>query len=467
MTSSTKPPSHSGPHAPEDRSADELERLRAEVVTLRQRLDRRQRRRAGVSVVRRTSAAVLAAITAFLLVTSVVGVWGARTVLTTDRWVETVAPLPSDPYVAAAVAQYATTQIFEAVDIEQRLRTVLPQQAAFVAGPLTGQLRDTVRKTVTTVLRSDQFRAIWTELNRRLHERVLAVINGTSDVVNVRHDRIDLDLLPLINQVLRALSAQLPTLFGRQITLPDLSSGAIPDNLRARVQDALGVTLPANFAQFTVYDSGQLWAAQKAVAAAKRDLAVFVVATITLLIIAYAVSPWRRRTTVQLGVWLVLAAVAITVILRAVRRQILAEVPAGVYRDGAASAMTSVFGPLRERGWQLLWIGAVLALLAYLVGPGRAPVWLRRRAARSARAAGRWTGRGVGSLASHGPGFVARHTDPLRVGGVVVAVVLALFLSSWAALVTIVLVLAAYEMSVTLIARRAARRPGPEPATPA
>ena len=36
--------------------------------------------------------------------------------------------------------------------------------------------------------------------------------------------------------MLRQLSDQLPTLFGRTITLPDLSSGEIPDNLRARVR---------------------------------------------------------------------------------------------------------------------------------------------------------------------------------------------------------------------------------------
>ncbi len=439
----------SGDPSPGD---DELERLRAEVATLRAELGARTRRGDRGRAVRRTVAAVLAAMAAFALVTSVVGLWAARTTLSTDRWVTTVAPLPQNPAVSAAVAQYATTQLFEVIDVEQRLRTVLPEQAAFVAGPLTGQIRDQVRKVVTEVLRSDRFQVLWVELNQRVHQRMLAVLNGTSDVVIARDDRIELDLLPLINQALRELSAELPTLFGKQLTLPDLSSGAIPENLRERVQEELGVTLPANFAQFTVYDAGKLWAAQQAVATAKRDLALFVGATIVLLIAAFLVSPGRRRTTVQLGMWLVVAAVAITAILRAVRREIIAQVPAGVYRDGVDAAMTSIFSLLRERGVQIIVIGTLLALLAYLIGPGRFPVWLRGQSARVARVTARGVRSGSSVVAAHAPGWIAAHLDPLRIAGVVVAAVLALILSSWTSLLVILILLVAYEAAVTLVA---------------
>ncbi len=429
----------------------ELARLRAEVATLRAELDQRpSRKRTGSQAVRRTTAAVLAAMAAFALVISVVGLWGARTTLNTDRWVATVAPLPQDPKVAAAVAEYASTQLFEVLDVEQRLRTVLPQQAAFVAGPLTGQIREQVRKIVGDVLRSDRFQTVWIELNRQVHQRVLAVVEGDSDVLRARSDRIDIDLLPLINQALREVGDELPTLFGRQLTLPDLSSGEIPANLRERVQDQLGVTLPADFAHFTVYDAGRLWAAQQAVATAKRDLALFLGATILLIIAAYVVSPARRRTTLQLGLWLVVAAVVITAVLRAVRREILATVPAGTYRDGVDATMTSVFSVLRERGTQLLVIGALLALIAYLIGPGRVPVWLRAQAVRGGRA----TGRGARVVAAHAPGWIATHLDPLRIAGVVVAALLVLVLSSWTSLLVVAILLVAYEVAVTLIARR-------------
>ena len=437
--------------APAAPAGDEVAKLRAEVSVLRAQLDTRRRRAAAVAALRRGTAAVLVAVAAFALVASVVGGWAAGTALNTDRWVAAVAPLPQNPQVAAAVADYATNQVFRAIDVEQRLRAVLPEQAAFVAGPITGQLRDAVDKTVTNVLRSDGFHRIWIELNRRAHQRALAVIDGTSDVVAARRNRIDIDLLPLINQTLRELSTQLPTLFGRQLSLPDLSSGAIPDDLRLRLQDALGVTLPADFARFTVYDSGRLWAAQRAVATAKRDLALFVVGTVLLLTGALLVSPGRRRTLLQLGLWLVIAAVTVTAVLRGVRAQLLQEVPAGIYRDGVAATLTTVFSLLRARGVQLIWIGAVLALLMYLAGPGRAPRWLRHRITAGVRA----TSRGARAATANSPKWTAGHLDLVRVGGVVVAATFALLLSSWTALLLIALTLAAFEVLVTVVGRSA------------
>lgn len=429
---------------------DELPRLRAQVYALQARLDRRQRRAATVRMLRRVGAAVLIAVTAFALVMSVVGIWSARTALNTDRWVATVAPLPKDPEVALAVADFATVKLFEAVDVEQRLRAVLPEQAAFVAGPLASQLHAPVRATAAKVLASDQFQRVWTELNRRAHQRALAVIEGDSELVAAHRDRVEIDMLPLINEMLRTLSAQLPTLFGRQLSLPDISSGEIPADLRVRVQDSLGVTLPENFAQFTVYDSGQLWAAQQAVATAKRSLVLFLLSTLVLLVLAFLVSLDRRRTALQLGLWLVIAAVAITAVLRAVRDQILQNVPEGLYRDGAADVLTAVFSQLRTRGWQMLWTGVLLALLMYVIGPGRGPMWLRRNTVRA------WDAIRVGSQAvvARGPQWTSRHLDAVRVGGVAVAVVLALLLSSWTALLAIVLVLAAYELLVTVFATR-------------
>src|SRR5437773_1520516 len=124
----------------------ELATLRTEVSALRARLDTRNRRAHALLALRGVSPAVLVAVTAFGLVASVIGLWAATTTLNTNRWVQTVTPLPQNPAVAAAVSQYTTDQLFQAVDVEQRLRDALPTQAAFVAGPLTGQLHDAIRK---------------------------------------------------------------------------------------------------------------------------------------------------------------------------------------------------------------------------------------------------------------------------------------------------------------------------------
>src|SRR5207248_2916865 len=147
---------------------------------------------------RRVTAGRLMPFPAFGLVASVVGLWAATTTLNTDRWVRTVAPLPQDAAVAAAVSQYTTDQLFDVINVEQRLRDALPPRAAFVAGPLAGQLHDAIQKNVNRVLRSDRFQPVWIAANRQAHQQAMAILNGESKVVaSATENTVRIDLLPL------------------------------------------------------------------------------------------------------------------------------------------------------------------------------------------------------------------------------------------------------------------------------
>ncbi|MFD7668719.1 hypothetical protein [Streptomyces sp. NPDC059788] len=436
-------------------AGSELERLRAEVRELRARAGTGERRRARLLAVRRIVAAVVIALVAVLAVTSVVGVWGARTALDTDRWVATVGALPEDPAVDAAVSAYLADEIFDQLDVEKRLSDALPPRASFVAAPVTGAVHDYVRDSVSKLLATEQFQDLWRSANRFAHTRITAVLEGRSEGVRVQGDTVTLNLLPLVNNLLTALEDRLPTLFGKRLDLPTLSSGEVPPKLHDRIEKALGVSLPADFAQITLYNRQELGQLQQAVLLFKRVLVGLLIAVPLLLGLALWISPNPRRTLLQLGLWLVITVTALSAVLRAVRDQLLGQVPSGVYRDGMRSALWTIFTTLRERGDQLLWLGIVLAVLAYLVGPGRLPVGLRHHTARGARATGRLTvraGRGLARGGSLRP-WVREHADALRVAGVVLAALIALLLSSWTSLLVIAVVLAAYEVAVTLALR--------------
>lgn len=436
--------------------AAELRRLRAEVDRLRARAGAERRRHARLQAVRRAVAAVLAALVAVCAVGAVIGVWAGRTALDTDRWVATVGPLPEDPAVNAALSAYLTEELFDQLHVEQRLSEALPDRASFIAAPVTSSVHDHVRDSVGKLLRTPEFEDLWRSVNRSAHPRIVAVLEDRAKNVSVRGDTVTLNLLPLVNNIVGALEDRLPTVFGKKLDLPPVTSGDVPPGLRDRIERALGVTLPADFAQIRLYDRDRLGQLQEALLFFRRAVVGLVVAVPLLLALALWISPRPRRTLLQLGLWLVVSVTALTAVLRAVRDDLLGGVPSGVYREGVRTALWDVLAPLRERGDWLLWAGVALAVLAYLAGPGRLPVALRHATAQGAQATGRLlsrTGQRGAVSATRARPWIRRNADVLRVGGVAVAVLVALLLSSWTGLLVIAAVLAAYEGAVTLLAR--------------
>ncbi|MQY02106.1 hypothetical protein [Actinomadura macrotermitis] len=438
---------------------EDVQRLRAEVADLRRRLAERPvpRARPGPLRVRRTIAAALVALAGFGLVASVIGVWGARTTLDTDRWVATVAPLPQRPEINAAMAAYLTDQVFDRLDVRKRLAEALPPKAAFLADPVTGAVRDYMREQVQAFMATDRFAALWRQANEFAHAQIVATVKGESSTLTVHDDTVTLNLLPVINDVLVKVSNEMPTLFGRQLRLPALSSAEVPADLRERVQAALGVTLPADFGQITVYHDADLSGFQDAVLLCKRGLFLLVLGTLLCLGLAVWVSPGRRRTLLQFGVAVAIGEVVLAGVLREIRDRMLERVPQGVYREGASAAVHEVFRMLRERGDQMLWLGVAVAAVSYLVGPGRLPVLVRLSIVRGARSL---VGRVRSTAADESlRTWTARHLDALRIGGAVVASLFAFLFPSWTALLVVLVIVAAYEAGVAVLARPATPDP--------
>jgi len=430
----------------------EVQRLREELATANSQLDTRQRRHRRVTVFRQIVAAILVFIAALGVTLSVVGVWAGRTTLNTDRWVATVTPLDKDPAVRAAVSTYMTDQVFKTLNVDQRVQEALPPRAAFLASPLSGQVRGFVKDSVNKVLASEQFAQLWPEINRVAHTQVMAILNNDSKVVRSSGDTVTLNLLPVVNQVLVGLEKQVPTLFGKSVNLPTLTNGEIPAGLQTKVEDALGVKLPANFAAIPIYQGNQLSVAQQTLVQVKQYLTLLVVGTILALVLALWISPRRRRTTLQFGLWLVIFVVTLTALIRNIRTQLVDQVQDPVLRSGVDASVQIVFQTLRERGTQVLWLGIVIAVVAYLAGPGRGAVASRRWAGRAGQFLGERSRR-YGSVAvAEGPGFARANLDALRIGGVVAAGVLLLFFTSWAGLFWIAVLLVLYELGVALVA---------------
>src|SRR5918997_4515593 len=108
--------------APDAVLRDELDRLRADNAALRRRL-------AWRGTARRASVVSLLLLGCGLAVLSVLAIWLRVTLLDTDRYVDTVAPIAAQPSVQRAVADRLDTAITTRIDFEGLARQALPDRA--------------------------------------------------------------------------------------------------------------------------------------------------------------------------------------------------------------------------------------------------------------------------------------------------------------------------------------------------
>jgi hypothetical protein len=435
----------------------ERARLEAEVDALRAEMAQAQAqagagggaRRGGRP--RRAVTAVLVVVTCLVVTAAVAGVWGRRNALNTDRWVQTVGPVVEDPAVQEALARWTTTEVMSLVDAESYIESVLPDRGEALAGPITSAVEGFVRDRVDTFFASDTFERLWTEVNRRAHARVVDVLEGDMGNLSIEDGQVEINLIPVINQVLARVSEVSPEIFGRSVDIPTITVDDVPDEAIEKIEDALGRDVPDNFGQFTVFEAQRLEEAQDAVAQVQRLVVLAVLLGVLLLGLTLWVSPHRRRTLIQLMVGIALGVVLVRRAGIRLEHEVV-ELVKPENRDAVTVVVGAFVSSLLDATAWVLAIAALVVAVALLTGPYRWAVSLRHRVASIAgivagtvRAAA--TGTGTGADEERRVAWLTAHRDALQVGGVVAAIVLLLaFDASWLGILVLVVLVAAYEL---------------------
>jgi cell division protein FtsL len=455
------PPQGQGPEEIEA----ELERVKAERNDLEARvetLEAPKRHR-----LRRVFAPILVALAVIVFTITVPAAWGARTVLNTDRYVSTVGPLAEDPAVQQAIAGRLTDEVFAALNVQDVISNALTsigERATILAGPLTNALHGFVQDQVLKVVQSDAFETFWVNANRFVHTQVLAVLRGETDTVSVVDGKVTLNLLPLVNLALASIQRVASDLVGGAVTLPtikpdELASAAIP-----RLEQALGIDLPDNYAQIPVWDSNDLQALQKALYWSERLLILLLILIPILVAAALVVSTRRRRTLIQLTVGGAIGLVIVRRVAIIGRDQLFANVNTQRHPAVRVLADTLMDSLFRYTGI-LLAIVLLALVIALITGPYRWSVatrnWVRDL---GGGVAGAIRGEHVDE---HGRvAWMRAHRDGLMLGGGVVALLcLLLFNLSFVAFAILTIVLVLYELAMYGIGREhELEEPGEAPA---
>jgi hypothetical protein len=379
----------------------------------------------------------------FLVVLSVVllplagmSVFVRNLVLDTDNYVDTVAPLAKNEAITDEVADRLTTRLFQRVNVAEEAKEVLPERAAFLAGPISSGVETFVRQAATRVLASDQFAEVWRQANERAHALVVKALTDEGRAT-VKDGDVVLNLSSLIDEVIKRLDERGVTVF---------------DSL---TEDQKNL-------EIKLFDAEQLEQARSGVNLLDRGRIVLVVLVLVSLGLALVLSGNRRRTLIRWGLGVV-AAMAVVAALLALGRAVYLNAAEGadLSRDAAGAAFDTLVRHLRNGIRVLAVLGIFVALGAFLSGPSRAAVRTRQGARSLIHGLGRraddagWDAGPVGA-------WVGAHKMALRIAGVALAFVILFFMSRPGPLTLLVLalLLLVYLAAIEFVGRTAAAADG-------
>ena len=349
---------------------------------------------------RRWTAGFLIVLSCLLAPLSVVAVWVRNVVLNTDRYVETVAPLSSNPAVIDTAATNITNALFDNVDVEQEIEKTFPPRADFLAAPLAAGLRTVVDKAAVRVLSTDQFDTVWKDANRRAHARLVKVLTGDG-TLQTQNGKVVLDLSPIVDTVKEKLD-------GRGIKIFD--------------------KVPANKAlvQLDVIDAQQLEKVRRGTKLLNQLSWALPILSLACLGGGLALSSKRRRSLIRWGIGTAVAVAAIGAGLAVGRSFYLDAVTSpSLPSDTAGAVFDTLVRFLRYGIRVVIAVGLVVALVAWITGPSPAASGLRSTAKRIVGGAGESAGQRGVTFGAFGA-WVARSRGPLRIGAVLLALVVLL-----------------------------------------
>jgi hypothetical protein len=186
---------------------DDATRLRDENERLREANEKLARRVALGSRLRRATTVFLLVLGCGLVAASLIAIWTRASVLNTDRYVKTMAPIARSKAVQKTVADKLDAKITGAIDFDALARDVLPARADVLAPAIEAGAENAIRQQLDRFVASDRFAELWDEANRRVHTRVVGLLTtGKSGKLALEGDTVYLDLSPAVDRIKQALS---------------------------------------------------------------------------------------------------------------------------------------------------------------------------------------------------------------------------------------------------------------------
>ncbi|WP_329622488.1 hypothetical protein OG357_20290 [Streptomyces sp. NBC_01255] len=333
---------------------DDLAALRARIAALEASTAARPPRHR----LRSFCAALLIVIGCVLTPLGLVASWTSDIVGDTDRYVQTVEPLASDPAVQAAVATRVTNVVMEHIDLNALLEGVAPEQRPLLEKAL-GKLGDSLESAVASfvhdrtqdVVASSAFATIWTDANRAIHTSLDRALTGSDEgAVKIDTDKVTIDLAPVIDRVKERLVDSGLTVAGK---IPEIHT-----DFTVLQADDIGKVKTG----FSLLQAMGVW-----------------LPVISVLLVAGGIllAARRRRALVAGALGIAVAALVLGIALTVFRTVYLNALPSGVSPAAAGAVYDTLVRYLRTSVRVFVTLGVLVAIAAWISGPSR-PATLAR-----------------------------------------------------------------------------------------
>lgn len=310
---------------------------------------------AGSGARRRWLPWVLIIVASVIGLVSALNVWVKRQALSTDHWTAASTNLLENEEIRSALSVYLVNQLYENVDVGAALSQRLPEQTKPIGPPLAAALEPALVRTTDALLGRPRVQQLWEAANRRAHQLFMAVVNGDRGLLQTTDGNVVLDLRPILQQL------------------------ADETGLGGRLQERL----PPDAGQIVVARGSQLDVARKTVKTIKvlSYLLTFVVLAL------FACAVWlargqRRRMLLAVGFSVVIVGMLVLVARRFGGNYLVDALTTNPDAKRPVSAAWAIGTDLlRNVGINLVIYGLLIVLGAWIAGPSRPAVWLRRMAA--------------------------------------------------------------------------------------
>jgi hypothetical protein len=297
-------------------------------------------------------ARILVVVGALLAVVALLAAYVRYQALDTNTVEDTAGQLIADDAIRNQVAAALVDQLFSNVDVEGLLNERLPAQQKGLAGPIAGAVRLGAEPAASRLLERPRIQELWVRSVTQAHRSLIKVLEGDTRALETQGGNVVLNLRPLIIQ------------FGDRI--------AIVGRIDQR--------LPPDAGQITIMKSDQLETAQDLTQLLKVLGLWLWLVPLVLWALALWIARGRRRAIMRMiGISAIIVGLLILVVRRVAGSIIVDRLsPAESVKVAAGDAWEILTASLRDGGLTLLFLGVVMLVAVWLVGPSRSGTATRR-----------------------------------------------------------------------------------------